>query len=341
MENTLFTQREKSTWGDWAEWHRDGLSPQIKANRFDDAKGNRFYWWLDDAGEVVTAAGITSWLKEVMPTSSFLIEWMVDYGSDYMTVLNLTADYGTAMHACFAHILIHGEYPPKEMLDVARNFSAQLKKYDKNVKLNQIDKDIASFIQWTRDYSVKPLMVEAILPCVSFSGSEWYCMTADLPCEITLTETYEEQDGVLKSGPNKGQPKMVKRKRERTITAIVDFKSNPFGKDKKGFYESHKMQLIGTKIAMMQNFNIKADALYNWSPDGWKTEPKYTFYEHKCTDADYQLYGIYERIASLKGAFSPKGSIAVFNDKWSVANYDAMLVENYKYSEFVKVFLIK
>lgn len=336
----LFTpvKQDKSTWNDWAEWSRSGLEPKVKARRFDDTRGNRFYWWQDE-GNVVIGAGITSWLKKVMPESIFLTDWKVKYGKDHNTVLNLTADYGTQLHAMFAHILIHGAYPEAGMFETARDYLMQLKKWESGIPYDQPEKDVAAFIQWTRDYQVKPLMVEAVLPCHTDRG-DWYCMTADLPCELTLTETIEVEEGVLKSGPNKGQPKMVKKKVERKITACVDFKSNPFGKDSKSFFDAHKYQLIATKKAMLQNFGIEVDEVYNWSPDNWRTEPKYTFTRWNITDRDEQLFRKYEELAGLTGAFIPSGNIRVFNDKWSAENPDAHLFRSYGYEEYVREFLM-
>lgn len=337
----LFTpvKQDKSTWNQWAEWSRNGLEPRIKANRFDDTRGNRFYWWQDD-DRIVIGAGITSWLKKVQPESTFLTDWKVKYGKDNGTVLNLTADYGTQLHAMFAFILLRGEYPPAEMFEVARSYLLKLKQWESGIPYDQPEKDVAAFIQWTRDYEVKPLMVEAILPCHTQRG-DWYCMTADLPCELTLTEKVEVQDGELKSGPNKGMPKMVKVEKKRTITACVDFKSNPFGKDSKSFFDSHLYQLLATKKAMQQNFGIEVDELYNWSPDNWRNEPKYTFHKWNVTDKDKQIFAKLEEMAGIMGAFTPSGNIRVFNEKWSAENPDATLFRSYGYEEYVREVLLK
>jgi hypothetical protein len=116
----------------------------------------------------------------------------------------------------------------------------------------------------------------------------------------------------------------------------VDFKSNPFGKDNKSFFDSHLMQLLGTEKALAQNFGLKVDALYNWSPDGWKNKPSYTFHKWNVKESDKKCFDIYENLASVKGLFRPHGNISVFNDKWSTENFDAELVTQYGYVEYVK-----
>lgn len=327
----------KTTWGDWAEWSRNGLEPKIKAHRFDDAKGNRFYWW-EDSGEVVTASGITTWLGKVTPESKFLTDWKVKYGKDYPEVLNLTAEYGTAMHAMFAHILIHGCYPEKHMIESAREPLLRLKRWEQ-ISFDQPEKDIIAFIEWTKEYKVKPLMIEAVLPCHTPRG-EWYCMTADLPCELTITEKVEVQDGVLQSGKNKGEPKMVKVARERTVTAVVDFKSNPFGKESKSFFESHLHQLIGTKKALEQNFGIKVDEMYNWSPDNWRTNPSSTFHRWNPSEADYKKFDLLEGLAEATGAMRPEGKIRVYSDKWNAEDVNHEMFKSYDYKEYVREFLM-
>lgn len=323
----------------WAEYARPDLTPKYKARRFDDNAGNRFYFFRDDQGELQTASGITSWLKMVMPESSFLTDWKIKHGKEWMEVLNLSADYGTLMHKCFADILIHQRYPDEYTLAEGRELAKRLKKYSSTTPLNQLEKDIAAFLQFLRDYKVKPLLIEAVLICKAKTG-DYYAMTADLPCELTYTQTVKEEyeDGVYQSGPRKGQPKIETRKVSKEVTEIacIDFKSNPFGKDEKGFFEAHKFQLIATGRAIYQNFGLTTAGFYNWSPNNWKKEPSYTFYRHEIKPEDKRTFDLYEELATIQGYFKPKGSIMVFNGLDSPE-----LVTSYHYLDYVKKFFEK
>lgn len=299
----------------WAEYAGE-LTPKYIANRFDNGKGDRFYHFMRD-GERYAAAGITTWLQRVLPESPFLVNWKLKFGNRWEQVLNLTANYGTTMHTAIGHMMIHNEHPPQAIIDIAKSYLRELKAFDKNVSEDLIDKNIISFQKFREDYNLKPLLIEAVLICET-DGS-YYAMTQDLLAEIDnpiVTKT-EVQDGFFVKGAKKNQPKF----KTETTTVInkeivcIDFKSNVLGSTEKGksFYDSHLYQLIATAKAVHQNFDIRVDRIMNWSPNNWRTKiGDYTLHEWKPSKDDYDIFSLYEQLASKRGCFVPSGSISKY-----------------------------
>lgn len=323
---------------DWADYHSPELVPKYIVNRYDDKGNNRFYYFRDEQGQLQAAAGITTWLSQVMPESKFLTDWKLKWGKDWQHVLNLTSEYGTTMHACFAYMM-KKEKIPAELINLAYDQTKALQRYDKTIPSNMIDKNIISFQRFMQEFKLKPLLIEALLVCRSDSG-HFYCLTQDLLAEIEVEtkEKTEVQEGHYMKGKNKGQPKMVTKikRTQKTETVCIDFKSNPFDKDKKSFFDSHLYQLIGTKKAVMQNFGIKVDRLYNWSPNSWRsTVGDYTLHEWKPDQNDTDLFNIYELLATKRGLFTPKGKIEVFKD-WEPGIKAEEMYESREYLEHIK-----
>ena len=64
--------------------------------------GHRYYYRFDESGEPVFYPSVTTLLKQVMPTSPFLIEWMLANGKEgAVEKRDLAAAYGTFMHIQF------------------------------------------------------------------------------------------------------------------------------------------------------------------------------------------------------------------------------------------------
>ena len=129
--------------------------------------------------------------------------------------------------------------------------------------------------------------------------------TIDLLAKMTVTEKTktEVEDGVYQRGVNAGKPRMKTVTTEEKVEKLllIDFKSNFFEKEKKGFYETHKLQLMAAKLAVEQNFGVKVDDVYNFAEVNWQTEPKYTFYKWELTDKDWEIFYAYWKLARLKG----------------------------------------
>jgi hypothetical protein len=322
---------------DFAEYNPGLMVPKIHASRFDDKGGNRFYFF-NDGTETRSAIGITTLLSKVMPESIWLLEWKLKYGKDWQEVLNLTAEYGTMMHACIAHMLINREMPPVEMVDDAKRYIKQLQRFDRSIPSNMIEKNLISFRKFMEDYNIEPLLIEALLVYKTEEG-EYYCMTEDLLCKANYTKKWKEMEqvGEYVKGEKKGQPKYENVEKSEEVSEIwcVDFKSNPFNKADKGFYDSHLYQLIATKKAVEQNFDITPSKILNWSPLPWKSKEKlgaYTLKEWNIQQKDVEVLDLYEKLAHRLNFFRPSGQVEEINLQ---ADSLEGMYTNYSYIEYV------
>lgn len=321
----------------WAEYNALELTPVFTPRRYDD-KTDRFYWF-NKGEEIIPAVGITTMLKRVMPTSPQIIDWQIKYGHDHGTVLNLTAEFGTVMHSCFAEMLIYNRHPSKELIAQGKSLLQALKRYDKSVSESTLEKSIISFQKFRDDYNLRPMLIEASLVAKACTG-DYYCMTVDLVCEATnkIKSKVEKQDGFWQRGEKKGLSKMVEETviEEKTEVWSIDFKSNWQSKDKKSFFDGHKFQLVGAKKAIRQNFNLSVDRVFNWSPLGWKTEVgKYELKEWNIRQEDEDTFELYERLASKLGVFRPSGKIEKYLE-WEPGKKAEDMFQTYSYEEFIR-----
>lgn len=208
--------------------------------------GYRYYYRFDETGEPHFYPSVTTLLKQTMPTSPFLIDWMLANGKEgAVEKRDLAAAYGTFMHIQFERLIINRRYNFDEVPAVLQTYMEQNNLPDKFYfdSLTKIRKDVLAFAQFVRDYNVKPLAVEIglVSPAYHYAG----CI--DLPCIMT--------------DPNTG----------KTFTAIVDFKSG-----RKGFWEEHELQLHLYREMWNENFSeVEIERLYNFSPKDWRTKPTY------------------------------------------------------------------
>ena len=209
-------------------------------------EGYRYYCRKNDFGEVELYPSVTTLLHQTMPTSPFLIKWMMEQGAEgAVEKRDLAAAYGTFMHAQFESLIINRRYDfdavPVVLLDFMQRENIPDKVF--NEWAVKVRKDVLAFAQFVKDYNVKPLAVEIALyhPDYRFAG----CV--DLPCVMTDPKTKE------------------------TFTAIVDFKSG-----RKGFYEEHELQLHLYKSMWDLAFpSMPVERLYNFSPKDWRKGPTY------------------------------------------------------------------
>jgi len=297
----------------WAALNHLDREPKFIIRRFDDGKGNRFYYWMLQETPVI-GAGITSILSAVTPESPELTNWKIKHGKDFPRLLNLASTYGTAMHECIQQWLIERRIAQIN-LETAINAAVA---NGQNPKM--VHKDIASFMKFEEDYLVEPLLIEAILPFSTQEGN--YGVTAmDFVCKMTIVEKTKEevQDGVYVRGEKKGEPKFVTQTTEtkKSLVSAIDFKSNFFEKDKKSFFESHKFQLLAGRRALKENFDLDVNNLYNWAPNNWRTEPTYTLFKWNFDQSDVQMLDLYFKLADIKGAFTPKGMITIVPENYN------------------------
>lgn len=205
----------------------------------------RYYYTFDDKGEPTFYPSVTTLLRQVMPTSPFLLKWMMENGKESIEKRDLAAAYGTFMHIQFERLIIDRVYNFDDIPVVLREYmtSHGLPEALFGEWLTKIRKDVLAFAQFIIDYNVKPLAIEIGL----VHPTKHYAGCIDLPCVMYDPKTGEE------------------------YRAIVDFKSG-----RKGFFEEHELQLHLYKDMWNVNFpDLKVERVYNFSPKDWRTKPTY------------------------------------------------------------------
>ncbi len=215
-----------------------------------NSEGWRYYYRFNELGEPEFYPSVTTLLHRVMPTSPFLIDWIVANGKEGAAEKrDLAAAYGTFMHAQFEALLIMGQYDFDTVPLTLQAYIERENLPDKvfNEWAVKIRKDILAFVQFVRDYKVRPLAIEIAL----VHPDKRYAGCIDLPCILTDPKTGEE------------------------FSAIVDFKSG-----RKGFWEEHELQLHMYKDMWNVTFPQKPiERVFNFAPKDWRTKPTYTFKE--------------------------------------------------------------
>ena len=217
--------------------------------------GHRYYYRFVN-GEPVFYPSVTTMLKQVMPTSPFLIQWMLANGAEGATEKrDLAAAYGTFMHIQFEQLIINRSYDFDKVPELLKTYLESENLPDKVFWdwADKIRKDVLAFAQFVKDWNVKPLAIEIGLVHPQYH----YAGCVDMPCVIT--------------DPKKGD----------TFRAIVDFKSG-----RKGFWEEHELQLHLYKDMWNVNFpDTPIERVFNFSPKDWrKDKPTYNFKEQ--TDSE-------------------------------------------------------
>lgn len=211
-----------------------------------NSDGYRYYYRFNDAGEPEFYPSVTTLLKQVMPTPSALLDWMIANGKDGSTEKrDLAAAYGTFMHGEFEKLIINRRYDfdsvPASMLAYMERENLPEKVFAE--WLPKIRKDVLAFAQFIKDWNVKPLAVEIGLYHPQFH----YAGCLDLPCVMTDPKT------------------------GKTFVAIVDFKSG-----RKGFYEEHELQLHLYKEMWNIHYpETPVTRVFNFSPKDWRKSPTY------------------------------------------------------------------
>lgn len=211
-----------------------------------NSDGHRYYYRFNEQGEPELYPSVTTLLKQVMPTSPFLIQWMIENGTEgAVEKRDLAAAYGTFMHAQFESLIINRTYDFDSVPEVLRDYMERENLPEKfyGDSLTKIRKDVLAFAQFVKDYNVKPMAIEIGLvhPTCHYAG----CV--DMPCVMTDPKT------------------------GKTFTAIVDFKSG-----RKGFYEEHEIQLHLYREMWNVNFEgCEIERVFNFSPKDWIKNPGY------------------------------------------------------------------
>lgn len=256
---------------------KDLQRPMSFIRRF--SQGNkRFYYTVSKTGEVELYASATTLIKDGYAEDTFALEaWrnkLKSEGKSPEKELNYAASRGTLMHCLIADYI---QGLPMNLNNLSQYFFEKHPDLLAVAHFNEImqkdsewlKKAIFAFGQFVVEYKVKPLALELIMK------SDIYGVASpiDMLCTMEIEESGPWGEP-LKSGPNKGEPKVIKR--PKTIVAIIDFKSS-----QNGFFDKHYFQLQLYKRMVKENYpNLEVEGLYNWSPKDWKgTTPTYNLKE--------------------------------------------------------------
>lgn len=260
----------------WRRYHKGDTRLYYRVEQILNAEG-------EPETLVHKAIGITTVMSGILPTPEGIKHFWLKHGKDAPKVLNQYADYGTILHIMIEQY-VKG-YNPYALIpnELPLNQKIQLKK------------NLISFIRFCEDYSVKPLACEIMLEWNGIAGTMDFLCWVRVPMRRQVTRQQVNEDGTLryykKGGMKDGVEYKVGDPYMETVwenylstpmLAIIDFKSaldiEGEGKESKDHYDSHLYQLLFLRRAASHNFGIPVEdiRIMNWSPLGWRTEPKYS-----------------------------------------------------------------
>lgn len=245
-----------------------------------DKNGQRYYYTLDEQGLPTFYLSVTTFIKQSLPTSPHLIQWMVNNGDNAKDMADEAANYGTFLHIQCGRLLEHAKYDLDLLpYHLEQYIEKEHLPYSFKKHASGLRKDILSFAQFMIEFNVVPIAIEIILT----DKERRVAGALDIVCEMDYeVECLTEE--VFKSGPRKGQRKPGKEKIR--IPAIVDIKSG-----RKGFYDSHAIQLEQYRIMWNKHFpEIPIKHTFNWSPKDWRNlVPTYNLKEQSNNKAIKKL----------------------------------------------------
>lgn len=229
----------------------------------------RFYYSINP--DTKAPKFYTSWTSLIgsnMPTSPYLVDWKVEMGKEESEAYTRErASYGTFMHIQIEDFMIKRVYDFDLLADKLIDWG--YKEGLNSIKWYwEMRKDLLSFVQFAHDVDLEPIAIEIALASDAADAAG----SIDLVGKMNIEEKgfFGEE---YKTGENKGKPK--ESKRVARIRAIIDFKSG-----KKGFYDSHIIQLHGYKQTWNENFpDVQIERVFNWAPSDWRETPGYKLEE--------------------------------------------------------------
>lgn len=231
-----------------------------------DQKGKRYYYTVDEKGVPTFYLSVTTFIRNSLPTSPFLVQWMIDNGNESKDIAEEKANYGTFLHMQCGELLENASY---DLDTLPWKLEQYMEKhhlpYSFKAYTDELKRDLLAFAQFVIEKNVVPIAIEIVLT----DKERGLAGAIDIVCEMDV-EVDVLTEEVFKSGPRAGQRKPGKEL-QRNI-AIVDIKSG-----RKGFFESAEIQLHQYKRMWEINFpDIKVDDIFNWSPKAWRgSSPTY------------------------------------------------------------------
>lgn len=209
-----------------------------------DSKGHRYYYRFGADDMPIFFTSVTTMIKNTLPTSPSLIKWMADRGSeDSKAEAEERAHYGTFLHIQAGELLINGNYDLDKLQSKLEAYAMVHKVTIRDNWVGELKKDVLAFAQFMIDTNFKPLAIEICL----YHPTDNYAGAIDIVGEMDW--------------------------KKARIRAIIDIKSG-----RKGFYESHEIQLKAYKEMWDLHFpELPVDKVFNFSPKDWRNSPTYNF----------------------------------------------------------------
>jgi len=228
--------------------------------------GNSRYYY-DNPNDIKLRASVTTVLHSQMPTSSFLLDWLFQFDNREAYSKFMQEK---ADYGTIMHVLFTQYLLNKEInvLELATR-TKEIIGTNIELDLNTLKKDVICFMVWVADYKVKPIAVELPVMNSKFAG------TIDLLCELEINGNKH--------------------------ICLVDYKSG-----KKGFYDSHRVQLNAYKELIKECYDINVDYVFNFAPsDFTKDLSKHTIkapiykFENQSNDQYMQMWELYSQLYLL------------------------------------------
>lgn len=266
---------------------------------------------------------LTTFLSSVMPENRFLTTWKMnmaaelggkDQADEYVSK---TADYGTALHIAIAEYCRNNGVDWAEFEQWAFEILSDAGMTAETVQyaLPEFIRDFAALIQFFHDYRVEVIAVE--IPVWIDEGV------------ATLIDLVVEMDA-----KNYDKTPPEKRQRHR---AIINLKSG-----KKGFYESHIMQLVGERWMFNEVYadvlGYEIEHVYNLAPSDWKTKPSYKIKNQTETigfDNMVEQFEMFLKLGKARGVLAqPSRTFPVFMGKTAYGQDPCEALTLMSYDEF-------
>lgn len=287
--------------------------PNYKVGRVNFEKG-RSYIKIEDDGQLAQPfrlyTSLTTSIAQSMPTPVALEDWKMQHGKkEADRLMKVAAHYGTMMHLEIGKFIKEGVYDLDLCEDVVQDYTSSENFWDNDCNAwgTKLKEDMLAFVQFYNDYEVEPLGLEYVL----LSDKRGFGTPIDLVCYLTVTEDGLDHDNPYKSGPRKGEPRDVKVRVKKR--AIINFKSG-----RKGFYETHGIQMECEKLLWDENFpDTPVEIAMNWAPADWRVAPAYKIREWQGTTSLEEIEAIlklaeirYSQRAGNKTYMSMSGMIS-------------------------------
>lgn len=235
---------------DW--YDKDAIRlPSYKVGRVTFGAG-RSYFKINEDGTLAMPfrlyTSLTTTISQSLPDSPHLLDWKLSLGKlESERYAKMKAHYGTMMHEQIGIFIQSGGSwdlgSAGEVVAQYVNFHS-LNFPEIMTWERDLQKDLMSFGLFYHERRVKPLGLEYVL--LSNTG---YGTPIDLICDMDT---------------DKG------RKR-----CVINFKSG-----RKGFYESHEIQMEFERQLWNENFpDMHAEIACNWAPADWRSKPTYKLKE--------------------------------------------------------------